>query len=153
MKTEFGQNQNKYGAVLHNESLHLLVSMAVETLLPIHQGNCKNAFCQGILSPEEVTIVRPPSRYPDSDPRKYWLLLRTLFGLWHSPRHWYDKINALLQSISLTPSLEGPCIYSGFIVDPSNPSGMRSASPLSLGLYVDDFVYFSKGLAVKALFC
>jgi hypothetical protein len=39
------------------------------------------------------------------------------------------------------------------IVDPSDPSGTQSDSPLSLGLYVDDFVYFSKDPAVKALFC
>jgi hypothetical protein len=79
--------------------------------------------------------------------------LKTLYGLRQSPRHWYDKINAILISIGLTPSLEDPCLYSGIIRDPSNPSSAISSSPLTLGLYVDDFVYFSEDPAVEALFC
>ena len=116
-------------------------------------GDCKNAFCQGILPPDEVTIVRPPSGDPDAEPGEFWLLLRTLYGLWRSPRHWYDKINAIFRSIGLTPSLEDPCLYSGYLVDPSNPSNIKSQYPLSLGLYVDDFVYFSEDHQVEALFC
>ncbi len=49
--------------------------------------------------------------------------------------------------------LEDPCLYSGFIQDPLDPLGAKSKSSLSLGLYIDDFLYFSKDLAVKALFC
>jgi hypothetical protein len=144
---------DKIAPVLQSESLCLLVSMAVEKQFPLCQGNCKNAFCQGIPPSEKVTIVRPFSGDPDANPHKYWLLPRTLYGLRCSPWHWYHKISAILWSIDLTPSLEDPCLYSGFIVDPSNPSGTQSDSPLSLGLYVDDFVYFSKDPAVEALFC
>ncbi len=62
------------------------------------------------------------------------------------------KFNAILRSIGLTPSLEDPCFYSGFIHDPSDTSKI-SDSPLSLGLYVEDFVYFSEDSATEALFC
>jgi hypothetical protein len=103
--------------------------------------------------PLKVTIVRPPSGDPDADPQEYWLLLCTLYGLQRSPRHWYNKINAILRLIGLTPSLEDPCLYSGYIQDPSDPSGIKLECPLSLGLYVDDFVYFSEDPAVEALFC
>ena len=34
-----------------------------------------------------------------------------------------------------------------------NPTAATSDHPLSLGLYVDDFVYFSEDPAVEALFC
>ena len=37
--------------------------------------------------------------------------------------------------------------------DPSDPNGTALASPLTLGLYVDDFVYFSEDLVVESLFC
>ncbi len=80
-------------------------------------------------------------------------MLKTLYGLRHSPKHWYDKINAILISIGLTPSLEDPCLYSGFVIDPSDPSKHASEHPLMLGLYVDDFVYFSEDPAVESLFC
>jgi hypothetical protein len=76
-----------------------------------------------------------------------------LYGLRHSLRHWYDKINAILQLIGLTPSLEDPCLYTGFIGDPSDPLSVITLVPLSLGLYVNDFVYFSKDPAVETLFC
>jgi hypothetical protein len=118
--------------------------MAVEKQFSLCQGNCKNAFCQAILPSEEVTIVHPPSGDPDANPHKYWLLKQTLYALQCRLLHWCHKINAILWSIGLTPSLEDPCLYSGFIVDPPHPSGTQSDSPLSLGLYVDDFVYFPK---------
>jgi hypothetical protein len=91
--------------VLRNESLCLLVSMAMEKQRSLCHGDCKNAFCQDILPPEEVTIVRTPLDDLDANPHEYWLLLRTLYSLWCSPCHWYDNINAILQSIGLTPSL------------------------------------------------
>ena len=144
---------DRFAPVLHGDSLRFLVSLAVEKHRPRQQGDCKNAFCHGVLPPEETTIVRPPSGDPESDPQEYWLLLKTLSGLRCSPRHWYDKINDILISIDLTPSLEDPCLYSGFVRDPSDPSKHASEHPLTLGLYVDDFVYFSEDPTVESLFC
>jgi hypothetical protein len=129
---------DRFAPVLHQDSLRFLTSLAVEKCRPLRQGDCKNAFCHGILPPEETTIVRPPSGDPDADPQEYWLLLKT---------------NAILISIGLKPSLEDPCLYSGFIQDPSDPSSAKSTSPLTLGLYVDDFLYFSEDPSVEAIFC
>jgi hypothetical protein len=53
--------------------------MAVASPCPFHQGNCKNAFCQGILPPNEITIVRPPNGNPEAAPDEYWLLKCTLY--------------------------------------------------------------------------
>jgi hypothetical protein len=125
---------DRFAPVLRGNSLCFLVSLTVEKRCPLRQGDCKNAFCHGVLPPEETTIVRPPSGDPESDPQEYWLLLKTLYGLRRSPRHWYDKINAILISIGLTPSLEDPCLYSGFVIDPSNTSKRLSEHPLMLGL-------------------
>jgi hypothetical protein len=119
---------------------------------PSNRAIAKNAFCQGILPAEETTIVRPPSGDPDASKDEYWLLLKTLYGLCRSPRHWYDKINAILCSIGLTPNSHDPCLYSGFVRDPKDPSSLHSSKPLALGIYVDDFVYFSEDPAVEALF-
>ena len=66
--------------------------------------------------------------------------------------NWYDKINSVLWSIGLTLLLEDPCLYSEFIKDPLDQLGAKSKSPLSLALYVNDFVYFSKDPTVEALF-
>ena len=45
-----------------------------------------------------------------------------------------------------------PCVYSGYIHDPDNPADEDSAVPLTMGLYVDDFVFFSPDGAVEEKF-
>jgi hypothetical protein len=75
------------------------------------------------------------------------------YGIRGSHCHWYNKINAILQSFGLRPFHEDPCHYLGFIWDPSNPSSIPLTTPLTLGLYVNDFVSFSKDPAIKAFFC
>jgi hypothetical protein len=71
-----------FAPVLHQDTLCFLVSsLAVEKHCPLCQGDCKNAFCQGILPVDEITIVRPPSGDPEADPQECWLLQRTLYGL------------------------------------------------------------------------
>ncbi len=147
------KKSKKFAPVLCQDSPHFLTSMAVTSHRPLSQGNCKNMFCQGILPPDKITILCPPSGDPEAAPDEYWLLKRTLYGLYCSPCHWYDKINAILCSIGLTPSLKDPCLYTGFVRDPSDPSSVMSSTPLSLGMYVNGFVYFSEDLAVEALFC
>jgi hypothetical protein len=143
---------DRFAPVLCGNSLCFLVSLAVEKRRPLHQGDCKNSFRQGILPPEEITIIRPPAGDPDADPNEYWLLQCTLYGL--SPRHWYDNINKILKSIGLHPSpLEDPCLFTGCIVDPTDPTATPFLTPLSLGLYIDDFAYFSEDPEVEALFC
>jgi len=143
---------DRFAPVLCFDSLRFLVSLAAQQRRGLKQGDCKNAFCQGVLPPEEITIVRPPSGDPDAAKDEYWLLQKTLYGLRRSPRHWYEKIDSILRSIGLVPNAHDPCFYTGFVRDPRDPSSSASTVPLSLGLYVDDFVYFSEDPATEALF-
>jgi hypothetical protein len=126
--------------------------MAVERQRLLKQGDCKNAFCQGVLPPEEITIVKPPIGDPDAENGEYWLLKRTLYGLRRSPKHWYDKIRNILLKLGLQQNAYDPCLFSGSIIDPSNPDAPSSHHHLTLGLYVDDFVYFSEDPGVEAKF-
>ncbi len=64
----------------------------------------------------------------------------------------YKKIDSILCSIGLTPNAHDPCLYTGFVWDPPNPSAPHLDVPLSLGLYVDDFVYFLENPNVEVLF-
>ena len=54
--------------------------------------------------------------------------------------------------MGLNPNLYNPCLYSGFIQDPSNKSDMPSHLPIIVGLYVNDFVFFSEDSAVESKF-
>ena len=142
----------KYAPVLRPDTLRFIVSLAVERHRTLRQGDCKNAFCQGILPPDEITIVKPPIGDPDATKDEYWLLKRTLYGLRRSPKHWYDKIRKILNSMGLHQNAYDPCLFSGQVIDPSDSLDSPTSSHLTLGLYVDDFVYFSEDPAVEAKF-
>jgi hypothetical protein len=62
---------NWYAPVLWSDSLRFLVTMAVSKRCPLRQDDCKNAFCQGVLPEDKITIVRPPSSDPKAQPNEY----------------------------------------------------------------------------------
>ncbi len=132
--------------------MHLIVSMAVERRRTLQQGNCENAFCQGILTLDEITIVKPPIGDPDTKKDEYWLLKRRLYGLHRSPWHWYIKIKSFLEKLGIHQCAYNPCLFSGHVVNPSDSADTPSSDPLTIGLYVDDFVYFSADSEVEAKF-
>ncbi len=153
-KDKVRKKRKKFAPVLCQDSLRFLTSMAIESCCPLLQGDCKNVFCHGILPPDKITIVHPPSGDPEAAPDKYlFLTKRTLYRLQQPPYHCYNKISAILQLIGLTPSLKDPCLYTGIIRNPSDPLASISSAPLSLGIYVDNFVYFLEDPAVEAFFC
>jgi hypothetical protein len=123
----------KYALVLCPDSMHLMVSMAVQKCCTLYQGDCKNAFCQGILPDNKLTIVKPAISDSDVKNNKYWLLKRTLYGLRQSPHHWYTKINSILNQLGLKANSSDPCLFTGHIVDPSNPE--LASHGLSLLVY------------------
>ncbi len=121
---------DKFAPVLRSDSLRFLVSMAVQHRRPLCQGDCKNAFCQGILPADEVTIVRPPAGAPDVDPNEYWLLLRTLYGLRRSPRHWYNKKMPSFSPLGLLRLWKTHVfIRALFMTLPTRPASPRPPSP------------------------
>ncbi len=153
MKTEYGLKAVALPRYFAKTPFAFLLVLLLKSIVFFVKEIAKNTFCQGIFPVGEITIVLPPSGDPEANPQEFWLLQRTLYGLWCSACHWSDKINVILRSIGLTQSLEDPCLYLGFVHDPSAPSGPKLTSPLTLGLYVDDFVYFSEDPAVRSLFC
>ncbi len=87
-------------------------------------------------------IVKPPIGNPDAKKDEYWLLKRTLYGLCCSPHHWYPKIKGILNSLGLNDNSSDPCLFTGNLINPSNPMVEPSLVPLTLGIYVNDFAYF-----------
>jgi hypothetical protein len=128
--------------VLKYSSLRLMVSSAVERRRKLKQADYKNAFCNPTLPTNETTVIRPPLGDPDAQPGEYWLLNKTLYGLRRSPKHWYDMASAALLSMGLQQSAHDPCLFHGIPSTPDAPA-YPGDSPLTVGLYVDDMVYFS----------
>jgi hypothetical protein len=121
-----------------------MTSMAVERGRREKQGDCKNAFVQSYLPKNEKIIVRPPKGCPISKRGDLWLLRKTLYGLRRSPYHWYQNISKILVSMGLTISPHDPCVFYGKLAD--------HLPPIYIGLYVDDFKYFSESDKVEKLF-
>jgi hypothetical protein len=88
-----------------------------------------------VLPPHEVVVVRPPKGCPFSPPDTFWRLNKTLYGLRRSPRHWYTCFRDVLLGMGLTPCPHEPCLFTGILI--------VGSPPLYLGIYVDDFAYFS----------
>jgi hypothetical protein len=59
------------------------------------------------------------------------------------------KIKTILHSLGLRDNASDPCLFTGTVADPSNPAAPPSTAPLTLGLYVDYFIYFSKDSEVE----
>jgi hypothetical protein len=126
--------------------VRMLTALAVQHKRTLKQGDCKLAFVQATLPPEELTVVKPPVGCPHSGPGTYWRLKKSLYGLKRAPRHWYKLISSILTSpeIGLKQCRNDPCVYYGTII-PGEP-------PLYLAIYVDDLVYFSPSDDVEKYF-
>ncbi len=64
----------------------------------------------------------------------------------------YQNQNKFTETWPLLKNTYDPCLFSGNIIDPSDPSDSPLTVPLTRGLYVEDFIYFSADNAVKAEF-
>ena len=134
----------KYAPVITQNQFRYLLSLAIKNKHVLRQGDVKNAFCNGRLPEDETVVIRPPKGCPLSRPNTLWKLKKTLYGLVRSPLHWYNNISEFFKSIGLTNSPNSPCVFSGSLI-PGQP-------PLYVGLYVDDFAFFSNSDAVESRF-
>jgi len=124
--------------------VRFLTAMAVRAKRVLQSGDFKQAFVQALLPSNETYILKPPIGCPLTPKHTYWMLKRSLYGLKRAPRHWYDKAKAILEDLNLKPCPNAQCIFSGKII-PNRP-------PLYLGLYVDDFIYYSEDPEVEKEF-
>ena len=133
-----------FAPVLSAMELRLLLAIATNMRVIPKQCDAVQAFCQTTLPPEERYVCTPPKGCPFTPPHTYLLLKKTLYGLKRSPRHWYETAKKALMTINLQPCPNAPCIFSGTII-PGKP-------PIYVGLYVDDFIYFSSDNSVESAF-
>jgi len=169
---------DRYAPVLQYSSLRLLVSKAIGDKRVLQQGDCKNAFCQATLPDDERVVVRPPIGDPAYKQDELWFLKKTLYGLRRSPRHWYQKFTNILREMGLRPTPNDPCLFEGVVSPVATPQPQhdapspgtphRSPAPATdpdspqasppdrakvyVGMYVDDFVFYSTDDAEEARF-
>jgi hypothetical protein len=135
---------DRYSPTLTQTQLHTLIALAVQNKRVLRQGDVKNAFCNGILPTTETVVVKSPAGCPFSTSKTYLKLKNLLYGLCRSPKHWYDTITKTRNAIGLHNSPNAPCVFHGAIIE--------GKAPIYLGLYVDDFCYFSPDQEVEQNF-
>ena len=133
-----------FAPVLSQLELRTLLAIAASKNCTPKQADVSQAFVQSTLPSDEKYIISPPAGCPLSKPKTYLRLLKTLYGLKRSPRHWYEKARSILISLGLRPCTHSPCIFHGCLI-PGHP-------PIYIGLYVDDLIYFSESNAVEKVF-
>ena len=137
-------NSDCFAPVLSALELKLLVALAVQLRCIPKTGDVSQAFVQSVLPEDEKYVIRPPKGCPITPSKTYLLLKKTLYGLKRSPRHWYETCRKTLISLGLQPCPNAPCIFTGTLID--------GEPPLYLGLFVDDFIYFSANSEVERKF-
>ncbi len=63
-----------------------------------------------------------------------------------SSHHWYNKFRAILEEIGLSVTLNDPCLFSGTVLCDGTPPTSRGGTERAkvyVGMYVDDFVFYS----------
>jgi hypothetical protein len=130
--------------VMSQLKLRLLTCLAIYHRRVMKNCDIKQAFVQSSLPDNKVYLVRPPHGCPKSPPGTYWRLLRSLYGLCRAPKLWFEKLSSHLHSMGLKSSSTSPCLYVGSLL-PGLP-------PISVGIYVDDIIYFSPGDTVEKQF-
>jgi hypothetical protein len=135
------EKSEKYAPVLRDESSR---AMTIELGGRKKQGDCKNTFLQSYLPKDETIVCQPPKGCPLSKTGDLWLLRKILYGLRGSPYHWYQNIKKILLNMGLQTSDHDNCVFTGKLAD--------KLPPIYLGLYVDDFKYFSTSDETERLF-
>ena len=133
-----------FAPVISQSEVRLLCSISAQMKRIPKSGDVSQAFCQGVLPEGEEYVIRPPPGCPITPKNSYWKLVKTLYGLKRSPRHWYEKAKSILQELGLQQVQGSPCIFHGRL--------QKNLPPIYVGLYVDDFIYFSDSDSTEELF-
>ena len=144
LDTNTWSKQDCFAPVMSQFELRFLTAIAARKKCIPKTGDVKQAFCQSYLPEGENYICRPPPGCPLTPSKTYWKLKKTLYGLKRSPRHFYELAKKILIEVGMKPHPTSPCLFTGVLI--------KGRPPLYLGLYVDDFVYFSEDSEVEEKF-
>lgn len=124
--------QETYSPVVKLITVCILLAIATQKDLHIHQMDVKSAFLNGDLN-EEI-YMRQPEGFVQGD--NVCLLLKSLYGLKQSARKWYERFHEFIRKLGFIRSEYDYCLYYKVI----------EGSVTYLLLYVDDLLLLGKDL-------
>jgi len=94
---------NTYAPVAKLASSCAIITMANRLGMELHQVNIKGAYLNGVLNEDKVLYMQHPPGYKVPGAGTYILcLVKTLYGLKQSGRHWYQKLCSIFLSLKFS---------------------------------------------------
>jgi Reverse transcriptase (RNA-dependent DNA polymerase) len=108
---------NTFAPVAKLASSRALIAVANRLKLELHQVDIKGAYLNGVLGPNEVLYMQHPLGYKAADAGAHILrLIKTLYGLKQSGRHWYQKLTSIFTSLGFSQCQVDQAVF--FKADP-----------------------------------
>ena len=118
--------------VVKFQSIRILLALAVQNDMLLHQMDVVTAFLNGTLE-EEIYMQQPDGYIQQGKEHLVCKLKKFLYGLKQSPRCWNKVFTEFMESIGFQQSSADPCIY------------VQNADTLSIvAVYVDDLIMATK---------
>ena len=117
-----------FSPVVKFQSIRILLALAVQHNLLLHQMDVVTAFLNGLLE-EDIYMEQPDGYRQHGQEHLVCKLKRSLYGLKQSSRCWNVVLSRFMESIGYSQSSADPCIF------------VRKADTLSIvAVYVDDLI-------------
>jgi hypothetical protein len=99
-----------FAPVCRYSSIRLILALAAELKLIVHQIDVTSAYLKGILN-EEIYMIQPEKFVDKENPNKVCKLKKGLYGLKQAGREWNKKLHEILQQIGFKQCKNDNCIY------------------------------------------
>ena len=130
---KFGQDYDEtFCPVVRFESIRMLIGMAAQHGLKLHQMDVTAAFLNGDLE-EEVYMSQPEIFVVKGQEKLVCKLKRSLYGLKQSPRCWNSILDNRLREMGFMQTTGDPCIYTA-----------SEGEMVVIAVYVDDIMLAAK---------
>ena len=118
-----------FSPVVKKPTIRIILALAAQYNWSLTQLDVKNAFLHGILQ-ETVYMTQPTGFQDRTCPNHVCLLHKSLYGLKHAPRAWFERFTSYLFTLGFVASTADPSLF------------IRSvgSSLTYLLLYVDDII-------------
>ena len=134
-QTEGVDFNETFAPVAKFNSIRILLALAAQYNLEIHQMDVKTAFLNGDLQ-EEIYMQQPEGFVQPGQESLVCKLNRSLYGLKQAGRSWYCKIDACFDELHLSRTYADNCIY---YLD-------KDGVIIIVAVYVDDLLIFSNSM-------
>ena len=117
-----------FSPVTRLETIRIVLAIAAQLCLKIHQMDVETAFLNADL--EETEFIWPPDGVTIDEGFDVFQLKKALYGLKQAPRAWYKNIDLKLKQLGFKPMVNESCLYFRCFKGSLNV----------IALYVDDLI-------------